>query len=380
MLLDGRRGATPARHALAAPSQALAEAIAGEWDAQGEHIDPLNMPLTRLANSIIDGVVDAPVAVAAEIEKYLASDLLLYRAPGPPGLIAREAQAWDPLLDWAREALGARFVPAAGISFAPQPASALAAARAAMPRDPWRLGALNAITTLTGSALIALAVAAGRLTAEEAWAAAHVDEDWNMDFWGRDEPELARRALRFAEMKAAAMVLDLRRLIGDPAPPEMAGVSSWLRRRVSCSAAPPMAGKGENPMKVTLDLTRLLEQGKINQAEFDKLRALAAHETGSLAFNILIGFGVAAVSVGAVALVPQPLTAAVVGAAVLAFGMVLVLARSEQWSLLAQICLIAGALIFAGGIIAIDGGSLRALLLVTVVFTVAPPLRRAAAS
>ena len=122
-------------------------------------------------------------------------------------------------------------------------------------------------------------------------------------------------------------------------------------------------------MKVTLDLTRLLEQGKISQAEFDKLRALAAHETGSLAFNILIGFGVAAVSVGAVALVPEPLTAAVVGAAVLAFGMVLVLARSQQWALLAQICLCVGALIFAGGIVVIDEGSLRALLLVTVVFT-----------
>jgi iron complex transport system permease protein len=124
-------------------------------------------------------------------------------------------------------------------------------------------------------------------------------------------------------------------------------------------------------MKVTLDLTRLLEQGKISQAEFDKLGALSVHETGSLAFNILIGFGIAAVSIGAVALVPTPLTAAVVGAAVFAFGLVLVLARSEQWALLAQICLCVGALIFAGGIIAMDEGSLRALLLVTVVFAAA---------
>ena len=209
--LDGRAVRTPARRVLEVPTRALAGALAAEWNAQVELVDPRDMPLTRLANSIIDGVIDAPAAVAAEIEKYLASDLVFYRAPGPPGLIAREAQTWDPLLDWAHEALGARFVPAEGISFAPQPASALAAARAANPRDPWRLGALNAITTLTGSALIALAVAAGRLAAEEAWAAAHVDEDWNMDFWGRDEPELARRALRFAEMKAAAMVLDLHR-------------------------------------------------------------------------------------------------------------------------------------------------------------------------
>ena len=129
-------------------------------------------------------------------------------------------------------------------------------------------------------------------------------------------------------------------------------------------------------MKVTLDLTKLLQDGKISQAEFDKLGALSAQATGSLAFNILIGFGVMAVSVGAVALVPTPLTAAVVGAAVFAFGLVLTLARSEQWSLLAQICLIVGALIFAGGVIAIDSGSLRAFVLVTLVFTAASIVSR----
>jgi chaperone required for assembly of F1-ATPase len=207
--LDGRAVRTPARRVLEAPTRALADALAAEWNAQEELIDPLNMPLTRLANSIIDGVVDAPAAVAAEIEKYAGSDLVVYRAPGPQGLIARQALAWDPILSWARETLGARFVLAEGIGFVAQPAAAVAAARAAIPRDPWRLGALNAITTLTGSALIALAVAAGRLSAEEAWAAAHADEDWNMDFWGRDELALERRAFHFAEMKAAAMVLDL---------------------------------------------------------------------------------------------------------------------------------------------------------------------------
>jgi iron complex transport system permease protein len=129
-------------------------------------------------------------------------------------------------------------------------------------------------------------------------------------------------------------------------------------------------------MKVTLDLTRLLEEGKINQAEFDKFGALSAQDTGSLAFNILIGFGVAAVSLGAVALVPEPLTAAIVGAAVFAFGLVLVFARAEQWALLAQICLCVGALVFAGGIVAMDEGSLRALLVVTAVFTAASIVAR----
>jgi chaperone required for assembly of F1-ATPase len=207
--LDGRAVRTPARRPLEAPTRALADALAAEWNAQEELIDPLHMPLTRLANSIIDGVLDAPAAVAAEIEKYFASDLVVYRAQDPQGLIARQAQAWDPLVDWARETLGACFVLAEGVNFVAQPASALAAARAAIPRDPWRLGALNAITTLTGSALIALAVLASRLSVEEAWAAAHVDEDWNMDFWGRDELALERRAFHLAEMKAAAMVLDL---------------------------------------------------------------------------------------------------------------------------------------------------------------------------
>ncbi len=209
ILIDGRPVRTPARRPLEAPTRALAQAFAAEWNAQGEFIDPSSMPLTRLANSIIDGVVEAPVSVAAEIEKYLGSDLLVYRAQGPDGLVARQSRAWDPIIDWARETLGAHFVLAEGITFVAQPQAAVAATRTAIPRDPWRLGALQAMTSLTGSALIALAVLAGRLSAEEAWAAAHVDEDWNMEFWGRDELALERRGFRFAEMKAAASVLAL---------------------------------------------------------------------------------------------------------------------------------------------------------------------------
>ena len=207
VLLDGRPVRTPARRTLAAPTRGLAEALAAEWEAQRDVVDPAKMPLTRLANSIIDGVADAPAAVAAEAEKYLASDLVCYRAEGPDGLVARQAGAWDPVIAWAREAMGARFVVAAGMVFVVQPDAALAAARAALPRDPWRLGAFHAVKTLTGSALIALAVLNGRLGVEEAWRAAHVDEDWNMDFWGRDELALERRAARYAEMQAACLVL-----------------------------------------------------------------------------------------------------------------------------------------------------------------------------
>jgi chaperone required for assembly of F1-ATPase len=207
VVLDGRPVRTPARGFLIAPARQLAEVVAAEWDSQGEAIDPATMPLTRLANSIIDGVVAAPVPVAADIAKYLGSDLLFYRADGPQRLVERQARLWDPVLAWAREALGARFVLAQGVVHTAQPEAAVAAARAAIPDDPWRLGALHAITTLTGSALLALALLHGHLTVDEAWDAAHVDEDWNMEQWGRDEIALTRRAARRAEMDAAATVL-----------------------------------------------------------------------------------------------------------------------------------------------------------------------------
>jgi chaperone required for assembly of F1-ATPase len=205
--LDGRPVRTPARRPLAVPNRALAEALAAEWQAQREVIDPAKMPLTRLTNTIIDGVADQAAAVAAEVEKYLASDLLFYRADTPAGLVARQSEAWDPIIAWARDDLGARFVLVEGIVHVAQPESALAAASAAIPADAWRLGAVHSVTTLTGSALLALALAHGRLSAGEAWAAAHVDEDWNLEQWGRDELALQRRAFRFADMAAAATIL-----------------------------------------------------------------------------------------------------------------------------------------------------------------------------
>jgi chaperone required for assembly of F1-ATPase len=186
----------------------LAQALAAEWEAQRDVIDPAKMPLTRLANTIIDGVVEAPSAVAADVERYLACDLVFYRAPGPAGLVMRQAKAWDPVLAWVRETLGADFILAQGIAFVAQPAQSLAAAGSAIPTDPWRLGAVHAVTTLTGSALLAIALARGGLSVDAAWAAAHVDEDWNMELWGRDQLALEHRAARLAEMQAAATVLE----------------------------------------------------------------------------------------------------------------------------------------------------------------------------
>jgi chaperone required for assembly of F1-ATPase len=209
VLLDGRPVKTPAKNALAAPTQSLAQAIAAEWHAQSERIDPATMPLTRIANSIIDGVAPAPEPVADDLAKYLGSDLLCYRADTPDGLVRWQIEHWDPILDWARTALGARFVLSEGIVFVTQPDNAIAAARAAIPSDPWRLGAAHVVTTLTGSALIALALVAGRIDVDAAWAASNVDEDWNMHLWGRDEMALAARAVRFADLQAAGTVLAL---------------------------------------------------------------------------------------------------------------------------------------------------------------------------
>lgn len=208
VLLDDRPIRTPGRQPLAAPVRPLAEALANEWEAQKEEIDPGRMPLTRLANTIIDGVAASQEAVAAEIAKYFGSDLLFYRAASPVELAELQSRHWDPVLDWAYEALGARFVLAEGVTFVAQPDRALAAAQAALPSDPWRLGGLLSATTLTGSALLALAVAKGRLPAESAWAAAHVDDDWNMAQWGRDELAMQRRDFRWQEMQAAAIVLE----------------------------------------------------------------------------------------------------------------------------------------------------------------------------
>jgi chaperone required for assembly of F1-ATPase len=205
--LDGRPIKTPARRALAAPCRPLGEAIAAEWRAQTEFIDPAAMPMTRLANAIIDGVAAAQDEVAGDIVNYLGSDLVCYRAATPERLVARQSLHWDPILAWAKAALGADFMTVRGITHFRQPDEAVARASAAIPRDPWRLGAVHAVTTLTGSALIALALARGGIALDAAWTAAHVDEDWNMELWGCDELGLKRRAYRFAEMAAAAQVL-----------------------------------------------------------------------------------------------------------------------------------------------------------------------------
>jgi chaperone required for assembly of F1-ATPase len=205
--LDGKPIRTPSRRQVVIPSRALAEAVAAEWAAQGETIDPVTMPLTRIANSVVEGVVDRVDDVSDDLAKYFESDLLFYRAGHPEGLVAREAAHWDPVLYWAADALGAHFILSEGIMHVKQPDEAVRAARAALPGDAWSVAALHMVTTLTGSALLALALAHGARDAAEVWAAAHVDEDWNIEQWGVDEEAAARRAARFRDFEAAVAVL-----------------------------------------------------------------------------------------------------------------------------------------------------------------------------
>jgi chaperone required for assembly of F1-ATPase len=205
--LDDKPIRTPSGHHVVAPVREIADAVASEWNAQQDTIDPLTMPMTRFANGVVDAVVDRVEAVKEDLAKYFQSDLLFYRAGHPDALVAREAAHWDPPLFWAADALGAHFILAEGIVHVRQPETAVAAARAALPQDPWSIAALHVITTLTGSALLALALLRSVLDADQVWAAAHVDEDWNIEKWGVDEEVAARRAARLVDFRAAASIL-----------------------------------------------------------------------------------------------------------------------------------------------------------------------------
>jgi chaperone required for assembly of F1-ATPase len=208
--LDERPLRTPLKRALDLPTGALAQAVAAEWDVQTEKIDPRTMPLTRLANTAIDRVAPDHDRIIGEIVDFAGSDLVCYRTEEPLGLIERQAKVWQPVLDWARAALGAQFIVTGGIVHIQQPAAALQAARNYLAqKSSWELTAIHNRTTLTGSALIASMACDGAIPASEAWAAAHVDEDWQIEHWGWDEEARHRRnhrkrefdiCLRFCEL------------------------------------------------------------------------------------------------------------------------------------------------------------------------------------
>jgi chaperone required for assembly of F1-ATPase len=186
--LDGRPVRTPRKAALLLPTEALAEAVADEWRAVEDKVDPSCMPFTRGANSAIDTVLPQHQAVVAALAEYGGSDLLCYRAVGPEALILRQSQAWDPILDWAEGALGAPLVITAGVIHVPQPKASLdALTQAVNALSPFQIAAFHDLVALSGSLVLALAVTRGRLAAEAAWSLSRIDEDWQTEQWGSDE-------------------------------------------------------------------------------------------------------------------------------------------------------------------------------------------------
>jgi chaperone required for assembly of F1-ATPase len=210
VLLDGRQIKTPAGKALAVPKRGLAEAIAAEWNAQGESIVPASLPLTKLANTAIDGVSGRMGEVADDIMKYAAADLVCYRAEYPAELVAVQAAAWDPVLEWVAAKYGAAFLTSAGIAHVAQPEASLAVLRAILASfDAFQLAALHVMTSLAGSALITLAHVTGELDAAAAWDAANTDGNWQAARWGEDFEAAQRMKARLAEFESASRFFHL---------------------------------------------------------------------------------------------------------------------------------------------------------------------------
>ena len=210
--LDGRALRTPGRAQLVLPSQALAEAIAAEWEAQPNEILPATMPLFRLAATAIDRTAPQRDRVAGEIAGYAGTDLVCYRADQPPALAALQQASWQPLLDWVRQRYDAALAVTSGILPAQQsPAALNAFAAAVAAHDDFPLTALHALTTACGSLVIALAVLEGRLDAGEAFAASQLDETYQSEAWGKDAEAEARRQVLAADIAASARFLALLR-------------------------------------------------------------------------------------------------------------------------------------------------------------------------
>jgi chaperone required for assembly of F1-ATPase len=198
--LDGRSVRTPARAPLVLPALPLAEAIAEEWDAQTDLVDPASMPMTRAANSAIDKVTPQRAAVAAMLADYAGTDMLCYRADSPAELAAQQAAAWDPFLDWAADRFGARLVVTVGVVPVAQPPEALERLAAEVDRlDPFALTAFHDLVALSGSLVLGLAAISGRASGEELWDVSRIDEDWQARLWGVDDEAAEAAARRRAD-------------------------------------------------------------------------------------------------------------------------------------------------------------------------------------
>ena len=212
VLLDGKPIQTPARTKLVLPREALAQAIAAEWDSQGEEVIATTMPLLRLANTVIDGVAAHRADVIAAILRFGENDLLCYRAHQPPQLAERQRAGWDPLIDWVQQRYGAQMTVAIGLGHIDQTPETLAALRQALESlDPFTLGSLHVIASITGSLVLALAVADGFTTGTDAFALSRIDESYQAEKWGEDA-EAAKRAAALAHEldKAVELIVSVR--------------------------------------------------------------------------------------------------------------------------------------------------------------------------
>lgn len=208
--LDARSVKTPAKVALIVPTLALADAIVGEWEAQGDKVDPRSMPFTGLANAAIDQVTPIREAFAADLGLYAETDLLCYRAADPPPLVERQAASWDPLLAWARARYDIGFEIVTGIIHKAQPAATIQRlADAVAARDAFRLSALSHIVTITGSLVTSFALIEGAVDVKTAFDATHLDEIWQAEMWGEDWMATDMRDARRRDFEAAARFISL---------------------------------------------------------------------------------------------------------------------------------------------------------------------------
>jgi len=207
--LDDRPIKTPAGNAMNLPSHALADAVAGEWNAQGEEIDPKSMPLMQLCGTAIDRVPGVRDGLIDGILRYTDTDLLCYRAASPADLAARQAEVWQPLLEWAEETYGAHLKSVEGVIPISQDASARDGfAQAMAEMDNWQLTAVAEMVGISGSIVIGFAMFAGHLDADAAFAACQVDEDHQIELWGEDWEATQRRTNVHAELVTAARFLE----------------------------------------------------------------------------------------------------------------------------------------------------------------------------
>jgi chaperone required for assembly of F1-ATPase len=210
--LDGRKVKTPLKAPLVLPTRALAEAVAAEWEAQIDVINPHALPLTKLANTAIDRAIPEKSKIAAEILEFAGNDLVCYRAESPAGLVQRQIINWDPIISWAKADLKTDFITVSTITHKCQSPAALQALEAHIEQlDPFSLVAVHNLTTLTGSALLATMLAMGKIPTEAAWRAANIDEDWQIETWGEDAEAMARRTERLNEFSASVKFLNLAR-------------------------------------------------------------------------------------------------------------------------------------------------------------------------